>query len=125
MGVAASWVCSSYLYWGFEVDGEGIGQSFLNLNSFPNIHPAPGHVVPAQVGIFSNGGGLLLDELSWVGFPFFKFIVVLGAVVGICVVILLVLEVNSGLANTHTLYLFVGMSFSFCWLPLLPFLLGG
>ena len=54
---------------------------------------------------------LLLDELPWKGFPFCKFTVVLGAVVDICMMILLALGVDSGLATTHTLYLFVGMSF--------------
>ena len=48
---------------GLEVDVGGIGQSFLSSNRFPNIDPALGHGVPAQVGIFSSGGGLLLDEL--------------------------------------------------------------
>ena len=95
-----------YLYWGLEVDVGGIGQSFLNSNRFPNIDPAPGHGVPAWVGIFSSSRGLLLDEL-----PFSKFIVVLGAAVDICMIILLALWVDSGLATTCTLYLFVGMSF--------------
>ena len=40
-----------------------------------------------------------------------KFIVALGAVVDICMIILLALGMDSGLATTHTLYLFVGMSF--------------
>ena len=55
--------------------------------------------------------GLLLEELPWEGFPFSKFFVVLGAVVDICMIILLALGVDSGLATTCTLYLFVGMSF--------------
>ena len=88
----------------------GIGQSFLNSNRFPDIDPALGHGVPARVGIFSSGGGLLLDELPWEGFPFSKFIVVLGAVVDACMIILLALGMDSGLATTHTLYLFVGMN---------------
>ena len=51
-GVAASWVCGSTFIGGLEVDVGGIGQSFLNLNRFPNIDPALGHRVPAWVGIF-------------------------------------------------------------------------
>ena len=35
--------------------------------------------------------GLLFDELPWEGFPFSKFIVVSGAVVDVCMVILLAL----------------------------------
>ena len=52
----------------------------------------------------------MLDELPWEGFPFSKFIVVLGAIVDVCMIILLALGVDSGLATTH-LYLFVGKSF--------------
>ena len=36
-----------YLNGGFEVIVGGIGQSFLNLNKFPDIFPASGHGVPA------------------------------------------------------------------------------
>ena len=72
-----------------------------------------------------SGGGLLLGVLSWDGFSFSEFTVALGAVLGSCMVTLLVLEVDSGLATTHTLYLFVGMIFLFCQSPLFPFLLGG
>ena len=111
MGVAASQDCGSIFIEGLEVDVGGIGQSFLNSNRFPNIDPALGHEVPAWVGIFSSGGELLLDELPWEGLPFSKYIVVLGATMNICVIILLALGVDSGLATTHTLYLFVGMSF--------------
>ena len=68
------------------MDAGGISQSFLNSDRFPNIDPALGHGVPTQFGIFSSGGGLLLDKLSWEGFLFSKFIMVLGAVVGICMV---------------------------------------
>ena len=110
-GVAASWDCGSFFIGGLEVDVGGIGQSFLHSNMFPNIDPALGHGVPAQVGIFLSGGGLLPDELSWEGFPFSKFIVVLGAVVDVCVIVLLTLGVDLGLAITCTLYLLVGMSF--------------
>ena len=67
--------------------------------------------MPSQVGIFLSDGGLLLNELPWEGFPFSKLFVVLGAVVDICMTILLALGVDSGLATTPTLYLFVGMSF--------------
>ena len=56
-------------------------------------------------------GELLSDVLSCGGFSFTQFIGVLGAVMGGCVVILLVLGVDSGLATTCTLYLFVGTSF--------------
>ena len=111
IGVTASWDCGSICIGGLEVDVGGIGQSFLSSNRFPDFDPALGHGVPTQVGIFSSGGGLLLDDLSWEGFPFYKFIVVLGAVVDVCMIILLALGVDSGLATTHTLYLFVGMSF--------------
>ena len=109
-GIAASWVCGSIFIGGLEVDVGGIGQSFFNSNRFPDIYPAPGHGVPGWVGIFSDGGGLLLDELPWEGFPFSKFIVVLGAVVDGCMIVLLSLGMDLGLATTHTLYLFVGMS---------------
>ena len=113
MGVVASWDCgSTFIFRGLEVDAGGIGQSFLSSNRFPNIDPALGHRVPAWVGIFSSSGGrLLLDELPWEGFPFSKFSVVLGAVVDVCMILLLVLGVDSGLATTHTLYISVAMSF--------------
>ena len=71
-----------------------MGQSFLSSNRFPNIDPALGHGVPAWVGIFSSNVGLLLDELPWEGFPFSKFFVVLGAVVDVCMIILLTLGVD-------------------------------
>ena len=95
---------------GVEVDVGGTGQSFLNSNRFPDFDPASGHGVPAWVGIFLSGGGLLFEELPWEGLPFSKFIVVLGAVVDIHVIIFLALGVDSGLDTTCTLYLFVGMS---------------
>ena len=126
MGVAASWDCGFIYIGGLEVDVGGIGQCFPNSNRFPNIDSALGHKVPACVGIFSSGGGLLLDELPWEGFPFSEFIMVLGAVVGICIIILLALGVDSSLATTHTLYLFVGMSFLLLSVAFASnFLLGG
>ena len=111
-GVAASWVCGSTFTGGLEVDVDGIGQSFLNSNRFPSIDPALGHGVSAQVGIFSSGG-LLLDVLPWEVFSFSEFIVVLGAIADDCMAVLLTLEVDSGLAITHTLYICVRMSFLF------------
>ena len=93
------------------MDVGGIGQSFLNSNRFLNIDPALHHGVPAWVGIFSSGGGLLLDELPWEGFPFSEFIVVLGAVVDDWMIMLLTLGVDLGLATTCTLYLYVGLCF--------------
>ena len=123
-GVAVSWECGSIFIGRLEVDVGGSGQSFPSLNRLPNIDPAPGHGVPAWVGIFSSGRELLLDELPWEGFPFSKFIVVWGVVVDVCMIILLALGVDSGLATTHTLYLFVGMSFLFLSVALLPFFLG-
>ena len=70
MGVAASWDCGSIFIEVLEVDVGGIGQSFLSSNRFTDIDPALGHGVPAWVGIFSSGGGLLLNEVPWEGFPF-------------------------------------------------------
>ena len=51
--------------------------------------------------------------LPWGMFSFSEFTVVLGAIVDDCMAVLLILEVALGLATTHTLYLFVGMSFLF------------
>ena len=56
-GIAASWDCGSIFIQGLEVDVGGIGQSFLNSSRFPNIDPALGHGVPAQVGNSSSGWG--------------------------------------------------------------------
>ena len=78
-----------------------------------------------RVGIFSSGGGLLLDELPWEGFPFSKVIVILGAVVDVCMIILLALGVDSGLATTHTLCLFVGMIFPLLSVAFASFLTRG
>ena len=110
-GVAASWDCSSIFIGGLEVDAGEIGQSFPHSNRFPTIDPALGHGMPACVGIFSSGRGCCLISFLGKDFPFSKFIVVLGAVVHMCMIILVALGVDSGLAITHTLYLFVGMSF--------------
>ena len=96
------------LYGGFGVEAGGIGKSFLNSNKLPDLVPAPDYRVPAQVGTFLSGGGLLLGGSPCRGFYFSEFIMTLGAVLGDCVVILLVLGVNSGLATTCTLYLFGG-----------------
>ena len=74
---------------GLEVVVGGIGQSFLNSYRLPDIVHALGHGVPAHVGIFSSGGGLLLDELLWREFPFS--ILAWGIDMGVCVTILLVL----------------------------------
>ena len=67
---------------GFKVIAEGIGQSFLNSNKFPNIFPAPGHGVPAQVGILLGGWGLLSGVLSCGGFSFSEFNGALGVCCG-------------------------------------------
>ena len=93
-GVSASWDCGSNIIGGFEVDVGWTGQSFLNLNRFSNIDPAPGHGMPAWDGIFSSDGGLLLDKHPWEGFPLSKFIVAIGDVVDICVAILLAFGVD-------------------------------
>ena len=93
---------------GFGVKAGGIGQSFLSSNRLPDLVLALGHGVPAWVGTFLSGGQLLLGMPPWGGFSFSEFIVTLGAVSGSCVVTLLVLGVDSGLATTHILYLFVG-----------------
>ena len=94
----------------------GIGQSFLDSNKFSDVNPAPGHGVPALVGICSSGGGLLSgEEPPWGGFPwnfpFAKFIIVMGMVSGICMVTLSAWGMGMGLATTCTLYLLVGISF--------------
>ena len=65
--------------------------------------------------------GLLLSVPPWEGFSFSEFIVTLGAVSGGCVVTLLFLGVNSGLATTHTLYLFVRMCFPLFLVAFFPF----
>ena len=84
------------LYCGGGCRCGGIGQYFLDSNKFSDVDPAPGHGVPAQVGISSSGGGLLsVDEPLLGGFPwnspFAKFIIVMGMVSGICMVMLLAL----------------------------------
>ena len=55
--------------------------------------------------------GLLSDVLSCEGFAFSEFTGAQGAVMGGCMIMLLVLGVAWGVATTHTLYLFVEMSF--------------
>ena len=98
--------------WGrFEVDVGGIGHSFPNSNKFPDIFLALGHGVPAWAGILLSSRGLLSDVPSCRGFAFSEFTGPLGAVMSGCMVVLQVLGMDSGLATTHTLYLFVGMSF--------------
>ena len=87
----------------FEVTTGGIGQSFLNSNKVPDIFPAPGHGLPAQVGIRLSSGGLLCGVLSCGGFSFSEFIGTLGVVVGGCAVVLLVLGMGLGLATTHVI----------------------
>ena len=47
LGVASSWAGGSIFMERFEVDVEGIGQSFLNSNKYPDIFPALGHGMPA------------------------------------------------------------------------------
>ena len=107
-GISVSWCCA--LTFNVEVDAGvvEIGQSFLTSNKFSDIDPAPGHGVPALVGIFSSGGGWLsAEEPPWGGiswdFPLAKFITVMGMVLGICVVTLSALGVGMGLATTHML----------------------
>ena len=80
--------------WGVEIIAGGIGQSLLNSNKFPDIFPALGHGVPAQVRILLSGEGLLSDILCCGGFSFYEFIEALGAVVGDCAVVLLVLGMS-------------------------------
>ena len=109
---------------------QGVGQSFLNLNKFPDAVPALGQGEPAQVGISSSGGrGLSAKEPLWGGFPcnfpFSKFIIVMGMVLGICVVLLFALGLDMGLAIMHTLYLLVGISFLLFSLVFVPLLTNG
>ena len=128
-GIAALWGCGSAFIVGVEVGVEGIGQSFLNSSKFPDAVPALGHGVPAQVGISSSDGGLSAEEPPWGGFPwnfpFPKFIMVMGMVLGICVVALLALGLDMGLATTCTLYLLVGISFHLLSLVFVPLLTKG
>ena len=110
--------CGSIFMGGFEVIAGGIVQSFLNSTQIPDIFPASGHGVPAQVGIFSNGEGLLSEVFSWGGFCFSGFVWALRAV-------LLVLGMGLGLATTFTLYFFVGMSFLIFSVSFVSFLTWG
>ena len=129
-GINVSWDCASTFIVGVEVSVGGIGQSFLNSNKFSDIHPALGHGVPAQVGIFSSGGGLLSAEeppwgwISW-NFPLAKFIIVIGMVSDVCMVMLSALRVGTGLATTHTLYHLVGINFLLLSLVSVPLLIKG
>ena len=68
--------------------------------------------------------GLLSVVLYCEGFSFSEFNGALG-VVGGCTVILLVLGMGLGLATTHILYLFVGMSFLFLSVTFVSFFMGG
>ena len=124
--IAASWGCGSTFIVGVEVGVGGIDQSFLNSNKFPDTDPALGHGVPAQVGISSSSGGLSAKEPPWGGFPwnfpFYKFIMEMGMVSGICMVMLLALGVGTGLVTTCTLYLLVGISFLLLSLVFVPLL---
>ena len=109
--VVTSWGCGSIFMRGFGVEARGIGQSFFNSTRLPDLVPALDHGMPAWVGTFSSNGGLLLGVPPWGGFSISELIVTLGAVLGGCMVILLVLGVDSGLATTHTVYLYLEMSF--------------
>ena len=105
----------------------GIGQSFLDSNMFSDIVPALGHGVPALVGMFSSGGGLLsAEEPPWGGFswnfPFAKFIIVMDMVMGICMVALSALWGGCLYGFSDYLYCLFGISFlllTFVFVPLL------
>ena len=128
-GIAASWGCGSTFIVGVDVGVGGICQSFLNSNKCPDADPALGHGVPAQVGIFSSGGGLSAEQPPWGGFPwnfpFSRFIMVMGMVSGIFMVTWLALGVGIGLSSTHTLCLLVGISFLLLSLVFVPLLTKG
>ena len=63
-------------------------------------------------------------EFPW-NFPFSEFIIVMGIVSGICMVTLLALGVDMGLATTHTLHHQVGISFLLLSFVLVPLLIKG
>ena len=78
---------------------------------FSDVDPVWGHGVPVLTRIFSSHGGLLsAEEPPWGGFswnfPLAKFIIVIGIVMGVCMVMLSTLEVGAcmGLVTTHALY---------------------
>ena len=117
-GIAVLWGCASTFIVGVEVGVEGIGQFLLDLKKSSDVDPVLGHGVPALAGIFSCGGGLLsAEEPPWGGFswnfPFAKFIIVIGMVMGVRVVTLSALGVGAcmGLVTTHTSYHLVGINF--------------
>ena len=68
---------------------------------------------------------MLSDVLSCGRFAFSEFIGALGFVIAGYMVVLLVLRVDLGLATTHTLYLFVWMSFLLLSVAFVSFLTQG
>ena len=66
-GISVSWGCALTFIVEVDVGVGEIGQSFLDSNKFSDIDPAQGHGVPALVGIFSSGGGLLSAERNLLG----------------------------------------------------------
>ena len=96
----------------------GIGQSFLRSKRFPDIFPALAQGVLAWTGGFSNGGGLFSDiEGFWPS----EFTVASACPWGGYTVTLL----GSGLANTFTLYFFVGINLFLFSVALESFLMWG
>ena len=129
LGIAVLWGCASTFIVQVDVGVGGIGKSFLDSNKFSDAAPVFGHEVSALAGIFSSCGGLLsAEEPPWDGFswsfPFAKFIIVIGMIMGICMFVLSALGVGActGLATTHTLHHLVGINLlllSFVFVPIL------
>ena len=97
---------------------------------FSDIDPAPGHGVPAVVGIFASGGGLLsAEEPSWgqisLDFSLAKFTIVMGMVLVVWSVTLSALGVGTGLVTTHTLLHLIGINFLLLSLVFVPLLIKG
>ena len=100
------------------------GQSFLNSNKFPDIFPASGHGVPAQVGILLSGWGCYLMYFHVEDLFFLSLLghwELLWAVVQLCCWS----SVNLGFTTTCTLFLFVGMSFLLLSVTFVSFLTQG
>ena len=127
--ISILWYCASTFIVGVDAGVRGIGQSLLNSNKFSDVDPFLAHGVPALAGILSSGGELLsAEEPPWGGFswnfPFVKFIIVIGMVMGICMVMLSVFGVGdcTSLVTTCTLYHLIGINFlllSFVFVTLL------
>ena len=113
-----------YLYGGFGVEAGGIGQFFLNSNRLPDLVPALGDGVPAQVGTFSSSG--IATWCASLGRVFFLWIYCdTGSCPRWLCGYIASLGVDWGLATTHTTHLSVGMSFLLLSVAFVSYLIRG